>query len=99
MRIAEPRVIRFLNVTGAGEFSPRHASFSVCFSPHPDLNAIDALLLLSSKALCSLQRKPHGRRTQCSSHILKCELIESRVSACLHASAWTLKFYTAPDMK
>ena len=51
MRIAEPRVIRFLNVTGAGELSRRHASFSVCFSHDPNLNAIDALLLLSSKAL------------------------------------------------
>ena len=52
MRIAEPRVIRFLNVTDTGGFSLRYASFSVFFSHHPNLNVVDTLLLLSMKALC-----------------------------------------------
>ena len=55
MRIAEPGVIRFLNATGSWGLSPRNASSSVSLSPHPNLNAIDALLLLNMKALCALR--------------------------------------------
>ena len=81
MRIAEPWVIRFLNATGADWLSSRHACFSVSFSPHPNHNARDTLLLLNMKVLCTLQVEPFVRfHTQCSSHIFQCELIESRGS-------------------